>query len=167
MIKLLCLSFLFVPLLGFAHAQSKPPSDWQNRRWLEKTVRVLRGGDGLLPTEDADALLRLPREESDETAQFVHLIAQVFKLNVARSAQWSFTSYNLDTHDSTSARQQPVVFKEIAERIARIFRLLNDTPYDDKALAFGRHDGDDRFRIRTYHANWKCSGRSNWHQSLT
>src|SRR5262249_32278619 len=36
---------------------------WQKRWWIEKTARLLRGGDGLGPNDDIDALLKLPEEE--------------------------------------------------------------------------------------------------------
>lgn len=36
---------------------------WQKRWWIDKTARLLRGGEGLGPDDDIDALLRLPEEE--------------------------------------------------------------------------------------------------------
>jgi hypothetical protein len=36
---------------------------WQKRWWIEKTARLLRGGYGLGPGDDIDALLALPEEE--------------------------------------------------------------------------------------------------------
>jgi hypothetical protein len=36
---------------------------WGKRWWIEKTARLLRGGEGLGPADDVDALLRLPEEE--------------------------------------------------------------------------------------------------------
>lgn len=36
---------------------------WQERRWLEKTVRFLRGGEGLRAGENPDEWLKLPHEE--------------------------------------------------------------------------------------------------------
>jgi hypothetical protein len=36
---------------------------WQKRWWIEKTARILRGGYGLGPTDDLNALLALPEEE--------------------------------------------------------------------------------------------------------
>src|SRR6185295_18043902 len=38
-------------------------SDWQKRWWIEKTARLLRGGDGLGPGDDVTALMQLPEEE--------------------------------------------------------------------------------------------------------
>ena len=35
----------------------------QKRWWIEKTARLLRGGDGLGPNDDVNALLQLPEEE--------------------------------------------------------------------------------------------------------
>lgn len=44
-------------------AQASSTSDpWENRRWLDKAARVLRGGEGLGPDDDVEALLALPRE---------------------------------------------------------------------------------------------------------
>src|SRR5258707_566717 len=43
-------------------AMSAPDSVWQKRWWIEKTARLLRGGDGLGPNDDLDALLKLPEE---------------------------------------------------------------------------------------------------------
>jgi hypothetical protein len=36
---------------------------WQRRWWIDKTARLLRGGEGLGPDDDIDALLRLPEQE--------------------------------------------------------------------------------------------------------
>ena len=36
---------------------------WKKRWWIEKTARLLRGGDGLGPNDDVEALLQLPEEE--------------------------------------------------------------------------------------------------------
>ena len=36
---------------------------WQKRWWIEKTARILRGGYGLGPSDDINALLALPEEE--------------------------------------------------------------------------------------------------------
>src|SRR5262249_21862348 len=36
---------------------------WQKRWWIEKTARLLRGGNGLGPRDDVNALLQLPEEE--------------------------------------------------------------------------------------------------------
>ncbi|HYC66006.1 MAG TPA: hypothetical protein VEC14_14850 [Reyranellaceae bacterium] len=36
-------------------------SDWEQYRWLDKTARLLRG-EGLGPNDDAEALLKMPRE---------------------------------------------------------------------------------------------------------
>jgi mono/diheme cytochrome c family protein len=37
--------------------------DWAKRRWIDKTARLLRGGEGLGPDDDLDALMGLPEEE--------------------------------------------------------------------------------------------------------
>src|SRR5262245_63403996 len=45
---------------------ARPQSDealWQKRWWIEKTARILRGGYGLGPGDDINALLALPEEE--------------------------------------------------------------------------------------------------------
>jgi hypothetical protein len=47
-------------------AAARPQSDealWQKRWWIEKTARILRGGYGLGPGDDINALLALPEEE--------------------------------------------------------------------------------------------------------
>src|SRR6266566_1308322 len=47
-------------------AAARPQSDealWQKRWWIEKTARILRGGYGLGPGDDLNALLALPEEE--------------------------------------------------------------------------------------------------------
>jgi len=47
-------------------AAARPQSDealWQKRWWIEKTARILRGGYGLGPGEDINALLALPEDE--------------------------------------------------------------------------------------------------------
>jgi hypothetical protein len=36
---------------------------WQKRWWIERTARILRGGYGLGPGDDINALLALPEEE--------------------------------------------------------------------------------------------------------
>ena len=36
---------------------------WAKRRWIEKTARLLRGGEGLGPDDDIDALMTLPEDE--------------------------------------------------------------------------------------------------------
>ncbi len=48
------------------HAAPAPAAGdaaWQKRWWIEKTARLLRGGEGLGPGDDVDALLKLPEEE--------------------------------------------------------------------------------------------------------
>lgn len=46
---------------GTASASS-PRDPWESRRWLDKAARLLRGGEGLGPHDDVEALLALPRE---------------------------------------------------------------------------------------------------------
>lgn len=41
----------------------KTPDLWAKRRWIEKTARLLRGGEGLGPDDDLDALVKLPEDE--------------------------------------------------------------------------------------------------------
>jgi hypothetical protein len=36
---------------------------WQKRWWIDRTARLLRGGEGLAPEDDLDALLPLSKEE--------------------------------------------------------------------------------------------------------
>src|SRR5262245_41969804 len=36
---------------------------WQKRWWIDRTARLLRGGEGLGPEDDLDALLPLSKEE--------------------------------------------------------------------------------------------------------
>lgn len=42
-----------------AFAQSTADPIWQKRRWLEKTARLLRGGDGLTSKDNVDNLMRM------------------------------------------------------------------------------------------------------------
>ncbi len=42
---------------------AKTEGDWAKRWWIEKTARLLRGGDGLGPDDDLDALMKLPEDE--------------------------------------------------------------------------------------------------------
>lgn len=42
---------------------AKTEGDWAKRWWIEKTARLLRGGEGLGPDDDLDALMKLPEEE--------------------------------------------------------------------------------------------------------
>ena len=44
-------------------AGAPPNALWQKRWWIERTARLLRGGDGLGPDDDIDALLQLSSEE--------------------------------------------------------------------------------------------------------
>ena len=49
-----------------ATQRAQPTADeavWQKRWWIEKTARILRGGYGLGPGDDINALLVLPEEE--------------------------------------------------------------------------------------------------------
>jgi hypothetical protein len=49
-----------------APTTARPQTDealWQKRWWIEKTARILRGGYGLGPGDDINALLALPEEE--------------------------------------------------------------------------------------------------------
>src|SRR5262249_37699402 len=41
----------------------EPASAWQKRWWIDRTARLLRGGEGLGPQDDLDALLPLSKEE--------------------------------------------------------------------------------------------------------
>ena len=67
-----------ISIPAFVHAQQQPawvedlrlfPAKtegdrlWAKRRWIEKTARLLRGGEGLGPDDDVDALVKLPEEE--------------------------------------------------------------------------------------------------------
>ena len=71
----------------------------------------------------------------DDDPGFVDLMAQSFKLGVARSAFLSIglqNGVNFDVHDPASAKQQPARFQEYLGRVAAIFKLLRDTPFDDQ-----------------------------------
>lgn len=59
--RLFVLALALFTMNAFASDRRDP--HWEKRWWLEKTVRKLRGGEGLLPSEDADALLRLSKEQ--------------------------------------------------------------------------------------------------------
>lgn len=39
------------------------PDVWAKRRWIEKTARLLRGGEGLGPDDDVDSLMTMPEDE--------------------------------------------------------------------------------------------------------
>jgi hypothetical protein len=51
-----------VPAIGRSSAIPNP-SAWQRRWWIDKTARLLRGGEGLGPDDAVDALLPLSNEE--------------------------------------------------------------------------------------------------------
>jgi hypothetical protein len=53
------------PSLAAVTTPATAPRDslWQKRWWIEKTARLLRGGDGIGPNDDINALLQLPEEE--------------------------------------------------------------------------------------------------------
>ena len=54
------------PVVPPATQRAQPTADeavWQKRWWIEKTARILRGGYGLGPGDDINALLALPEEE--------------------------------------------------------------------------------------------------------
>lgn len=44
-------------------AKTEGDRAWAKRRWIEKTARLLRGGEGLGPDDDVDALMKLPEDE--------------------------------------------------------------------------------------------------------
>jgi len=50
---------------GRPAAPAPTPEDlaWQKRWWIDKTARLLRGGAGIGPDDDLEALMRLPKDE--------------------------------------------------------------------------------------------------------
>jgi hypothetical protein len=51
------------PVAGVAVTADPPESSWERVRWLDKTARLLRGGEGLGPQDDMHALLAMSREQ--------------------------------------------------------------------------------------------------------
>lgn len=43
--------------------KAPPLSEWDKRWWIEKTARLLRGGEGLSPNDDIEQLAKLPKAE--------------------------------------------------------------------------------------------------------
>lgn len=54
-------TYLMTSRSGQEAATLPAVSEWEHYRWLDKTARLLRG-EGLGPNDDAEALLRMPRE---------------------------------------------------------------------------------------------------------
>jgi hypothetical protein len=60
---LLALLVLFAAAQPYGHAEEALSGDWKSLWWLDKTARLLRGGEGLSPDDDIAALQKLDKEE--------------------------------------------------------------------------------------------------------
>ena len=65
----ICATYYLTGLSLGIHAQTATEAsvpnqtEWDRRWWLDKTARLLRGGEGLTPDDDVKALLALPKDE--------------------------------------------------------------------------------------------------------
>lgn len=69
----------------------------------------------------------------DDFPGFVSLMSQAFRIGASRSAIIVVAlddNDTFDTHDVDSARLQPRAFKNYVSKLAQIFKLLADTPFD-------------------------------------
>lgn len=75
------------------------------------------------------AALRVPRADLSAEAQAIALIAECFRLALARSAIYVLRE-QFDVHDAEQAKLQPKLFTEAVLKIAGLLRALVDTPFD-------------------------------------
>lgn len=77
------------------------------------------------------AQLQRPNPEWSTEDQSVSLMAQCFRLGIARSALYLLPE-DFDVHSAELARRQPRMFATAMERLVTLFDGLIETPYDSK-----------------------------------
>lgn len=77
------------------------------------------------------ARIEAPDGDGNAEDQSVSLMAQCFRLGIARSAIYQLPE-NFDTHALDDARKQPQLFAAAIARIVDLFDALIETPYDTR-----------------------------------
>jgi len=77
------------------------------------------------------ARIEPPEEDWNTEDKSVSLMAQCFRLGIARSAVYQLPE-NFDTHSPDEAKKQPQLFASAVGRIVDLFDALIETPYDAK-----------------------------------
>ncbi|MBI3556740.1 MAG: hypothetical protein HY074_10795 [Deltaproteobacteria bacterium] len=114
--------------LGVALLLSAAPgraTDWTDQWWLQKASRALRGGEGLKPGEDSQALLALGREKVVE--QFVadpRFADTILGFNMA------FLGFRLDRIKKENGNYEDLVY-ELPQAVASAASVLTGGDYFD------------------------------------
>ena len=92
---------------------------------------MLSGLDGAPDVRSKLARLTAPKRDASAEDQAVAMIAECFRLSIARSAIYVLPEY-FDVHAEELAKTQPKLFGDAIGKIAAMLRGLVETPYDAK-----------------------------------
>ena len=74
----------------------------------------------------------------DEHLDFLQMALELFRVGVTRSVNLSIDYLNLDTHGVQPAKNQPKVYRSVVSIIASLFKVLQETPFDNKQSFWDR-----------------------------
>ena len=100
-------------------------------RFAAGTSLMLSGLDGAPDVRSKLARLSAPKRDASAEDQAVAMIAECFRLSIARSAIYVLPEY-FDVHAEELAKTQPKLFGDAIGKIAAMLRGLVETPYDAK-----------------------------------
>lgn len=100
-------------------------------RFAAGTSLMLSGLDGAPEIHRKLARLTAPRRDASAEQQAVSMIAECFRLSIARSAIYVLPEY-FDVHAEDLAKTQPKLFGDAIGKIAAMLRGLVETPFDAK-----------------------------------
>ncbi|MBX3159226.1 MAG: DUF1501 domain-containing protein [Deltaproteobacteria bacterium] len=98
-------------------------------------VLALRDGTASAQALQAQlASIQLAGDDGDPLGAQLSVLREVFRLGIARGAMFAIVTGNelqFDTHAAPEAVTQAPRYLDLCERLARVFRFLAATPYDD------------------------------------
>lgn len=117
-------------LIDFVRARLRSSAGGDGR-FSAASRLMLTGLDRSPELHERFTQVKEPVAGQDPQQQFCALIADCFRLSIARSATWVIKE-DFDTHASSQAKNQPTIFTNTIAKLATIFQSLKDLPFDDK-----------------------------------
>jgi uncharacterized protein (DUF1501 family) len=104
----------------------------------QKTGMLSKGAERIIKSIPGKNLIKnrilntdFSNQGEDRFANNLKLISQYFIHGISKSALLSETTFNTDTHDPLSARNQPQTYLEITKKIHQLLTFLKKTPFDE------------------------------------
>jgi hypothetical protein len=107
-------------------------------RFAQGTTLMLNGLEHTPNLQKILSEIRPSAPTMSPDLQFCELLADCFRLQIARSAVWVLSTQpqDIDVHGANQAKQHPATLKVLTNRIASVLRFLRETAFDSQQSLF-------------------------------